>query len=102
MDTQIGALIESAIAYADTTTYEERVIESFFEYGRLKTIPTQLKKREIVIGYIASKFELGRIYSEKELVSEIIEMHDDYCTLKRDLIGMGFFEDLNRNYKRIK
>ena len=29
MDTQIGALIESAIAYDDTITDEERVIESF-------------------------------------------------------------------------
>ncbi len=102
MDTQIGALIKSAIAYDESTGYEEKVIESFFEYGRLKKIPSQLKKREIIIAYIASKFEFGRIYTEKELVSEIVKIHDDYCTLKRDLIGMGFLEDLDRNYKRIK
>lgn len=102
MDTQIGELIRSAIAFDGDTTYEEKVIGNFFEYGRLKRIPSQLKKREIVIAYIASKFELGKVYPEKQLVSEIAVMHDDHCTIKRDLIGMGFFEDLGGKYKRIK
>ena len=102
MSTGIGDLIRAAVDCDNDTTYEEKVLSSFFEYGRLKKIPAQLKKREIVIEYIASKFELGKVYTEKELVSEIVEIHDDYCTIKRDLIGMGFFEDLGRSYKRIK
>jgi len=102
MDTQIGMLIKSAIAYDEKMTYEDKVIENFFEYGRLKTIPAQLKKREIVIAHIAARFELAKTYSEKDLVSEIIEIHDDYCTIKRDLIGMGFLKDMGKSYKRIK
>lgn len=102
IDKPIGEFIKSLIQYDDKNSYEEQVIQNFFEYGRLKKIPSQLKKRYIVIEYIAKQFVLGKIYSEKELVSVIIDFHDDYCTIKRDLIGMGFFEDLNRNYKRIK
>ena len=102
MNTQIGELVKSAIAIDDDVTYEKKVIGNFFEYGRLKKIPSQLKKREIVIGYIASKFELGKEYSEKQVVAEITAMHDDHCTIKRDLIGMGFFQDIGGAYKRIK
>lgn len=102
MNTQIGELVKSAIAIDDDVTYEKKVIGHFFEYGRLKKIPSQLKKREIVIGYIASKFELGKEYSEKQVVAEITAMHDDHCTIKRDLIGMGFFQDIGGAYKRIK
>lgn len=102
METQIGELIKSAIAMDDDLTYEEKVINNFFEYGRLKKIPSQLKKREIVIGYIASKFAVGAEYSEKQVIAEITAMHEDYCTIKRDLIGMGYLQDLGGKYKRIK
>ena len=102
MDRRIGDFIREVIQYDDTKSYEEKVIDNFFEYGRLKRLPSQIKKREIVIGYIASRFEFEKIYTEKDLITIIVELHDDYCTIKRDLIGMGFLEDLNRQYKRIK
>ncbi len=102
METQIGELIRSAIAMDDDPTYEEKVIGNFFEYGRLKKIPSQLKKREIIIGYIASKFAFDMEYTEKQVIAEITAMHEDYCTIKRDLIGMGYLQDLGGKYKRIK
>lgn len=102
MDKEIGELIKSAISFEDENTYEKKVIESFFKYGKLKQIPTQLKKREIVIGHIAERFEFQREYSELEFIAILLEIHDDYCTIKRDLIGFGYLEDLNLKYKRIK
>lgn len=102
MNMSIEALIKSATTVDDTRTYEEKVIESFFEYGKLKQIPAQQKKREIVMAYIASKFELNKIYSELEVVAALLKIHDDYIAIKRDLISMGFLEDLNMKYRRIK
>lgn len=102
MNMSIETLIKSATTVDDTRTYEEKVIESFFEYGKLKQIPAQQKKREIVMAYIASNFELNKIYSELEVVAALLKIHDDYITIKRDLISMGFFEDLNMKYRRIK
>ena len=102
MNMSIEALIKSATTVDDSRTYEEKVIESFFEYGKLKQIPAQQKKREIVMAYIASNFELNKIYSELEVVAALLKIHDDYITIKRDLISMGFFEDLNMKYRRIK
>ena len=102
MNMSIETLIKSATTVDDTRTYEEKVIESFFEYGKLKQIPAQQKKREIVMTYIASNFELNKIYSELEVVAALLKIHDDYITIKRDLISMGFLEDLNMKYRRIK
>ena len=102
MNMSIEALIKSATTVDDSRTYEEKVIESFFEYGKLKQIPAQQKKREIVMAYIASKFELNKIYSELEVVAALLKIHDDYIAIKRDLISMGFLEDLNMKYRRIK
>ena len=96
----IGQLICAAIHYEDKKTYEEQVINNYFEHGKLKTIPSQLKKREIIMSYIAQRFEKKKNYTEEELVSVIREIFDDYCTIKRDLIGMGFVENNNSSYVR--
>ena len=42
--------------------YRQRVIDSFFEYGRLKSIPAQRKKERICLEEMAKSFELGRAY----------------------------------------
>ena len=96
----IGQLVCAAVHYEDKKTYEEQVINNYFEYGKLKTIPSQLKKREIVISSIAQRFEKNRSYTEAELVSVIRAIYDDYCTIKKDFIGMGFIEENNSLYIR--
>ena len=52
------------------------------------------------MSYIAQRFEKKKNYTEEELVSVIREIFDDYCTIKRDLIGMGFVENNNSSYVR--
>jgi hypothetical protein len=39
----------------------------FFEYGRLRSIPVQRKKKLICYGQIATHFEIGKVYEEKEV-----------------------------------
>ena len=69
--------------------YKKEVLSHFMKYGRLVQIPTQRKKREIVLREIAKQFEEGKKYSEKE-VSEIIRaFHEDYCTIRREMIACG-------------
>lgn len=69
--------------------YRNKVVASFFEYGTLKTIPSQRKKERIILEEIAKAFEAGKVYDEQE-VNQIIEgFHEDYCTLRRDMIAEG-------------
>ena len=80
--------------------YKEKVINSFFKYDKLEEIPVQHKKRQIVLEKIVESFEIGREYTEKEVNLIIADFHDDFCTIRRDLIGFNFMERNNGIYKR--
>ena len=67
--------------------YRKRVIDTFFEYGKLKSIPAQLKKERIVLEVIAEAFDFDRMYSEREVNMIIADFHDDFCTIRRDMVG---------------
>ena len=69
--------------------YRQRVLDSFFEYGRLKAIPAQRKKERNCLEEIAKELEQGRPYPERELNQVLLRFHQDYCTLRRDMISEG-------------
>ena len=69
--------------------YEREVISTFFKYGRLTRLPAQRKKQEIVLREIARRFERDRDYPEPEVNAIIGEAYDDFCTVRREMIGCG-------------
>ena len=82
--------------------YRSKVIKAFFEYGRLKQIPAQRKKKLICYEQIIKRFELGRIYEEKELSAILAEYNEDYCTLRRDMISEGLLKREGTQYERLR
>lgn len=72
--------------------YREKVLQNHFEYGKLKTIPVQRKKRRIILEKLLESFEKGRSYSEKEVNLILADYHDDFCTLRREMIAEGLME----------
>jgi len=81
-------------------SYEASVLSHFFRFGKLTQIPAQRKKREIVLRHMVQAFSADRTYTEAE-VSEILSAyHDDYCTLRREMIGMGLMTRENGIYRR--
>ena len=82
--------------------YRKKVIDAFFEYGKLKAIPTQLKKERIVLEVIAQAFEFDRIYSEREVNIIIADFYDDFCTIRRDMVGERLLGRNGMEYWRIK
>ena len=69
--------------------YRQKVIAAFFEYGKLKSIPAQKKKERIVLEELVKGFEPGRKYTEREVNIILADAYDDFCTLRRDMIGEG-------------
>lgn len=67
--------------------YRKRTVDHFFAYGKLKSIPAQQKKRRIVLEHIASSFLPDRIYSEREVNLMIADYHDDFCTIRREMVA---------------
>ena len=82
--------------------YRKKVLKSFFEYGKLRSIPVQRKKKLICYEQIAELFEPGRVYSEKEVNDIISPVHEDYCTIRRDMISEGIFSRTGDRYVRLR
>ena len=82
--------------------YRRKVISAFFEYGKLRSIPVQRKKKLICYEQIAARFEIGKVYEEKEVNEIILPVHEDYCTIRRDMISEGIFRREGSRYIRVK
>jgi hypothetical protein len=82
--------------------YRKKVIEAFFEYGKLKSIPVQQKKKRIILEEIAKNFEANRKYTEKEVNLTIADFNDDFCTIRRDMISERIFMRENGIYELIE
>ena len=107
LNTGILSLILEKSDEADTqalrdAAYRQKVIDSFFEYGKLKSIPVQRKKERVILEVIAEKFDFDRTYTEREVNLIIADFHDDFCTLRRDMIAEKLLDRENGTYWKVK
>lgn len=70
--------------------YRRKVIKSFMPDGYCRVMPAQIKKRMIIYEEIMKLFEVGKTYPEKQVNETIARIHEDYCTVRRAFIGMGW------------
>ena len=82
--------------------YRKRVVDAFFEYGKLKSIPAQRKKERIILEVIVQAFEFDKKYTEREVNIIIADYYDDFCTLRRDMISERLLDREGNLYWRIK
>lgn len=102
-DKPLYELIKKEEQVVDTEEkYKKEVISHFFKYGRLTQIPTQRKKREIVLAEILKQFDFDREYDEKEVNEIILRYHEDFCTIRREIIAFGMMTRDHEIYKRVK
>lgn len=76
-------------------------ITRFMDGDKVKIWPAKRQMRLAILGYLASKFDENKEYSEKE-VNEIIDQFQtfsDHATIRRELFDNGF---LNRDPYGIK
>lgn len=92
---------EAALQAQREADYRRRVIDTFFQYGRLTAIPTQRKKERIVLEVIAEAFAFDRVYTEREVNILIADFHDDFCTIRRDMIAEHLLARKDGRYWRV-
>ena len=86
----LEALIGKTPPPDDDTKYRDAVIANFFENGRLVQLPSQRKKREIVLRRLLSALDASREYGEKEFDAYIETVSEpDYCYIRREMIAFG-------------
>ena len=100
LDLPLGAFLSKPQPDADKL-YRDKVWQSFFVGGRLTRIPAQLKKREIVLSRIAQEFAENRLYTETEVNEILTRYHEDYCTLRREMIACGFLKREHETYTAV-
>ena len=93
---------EAEIQAKRDAEYRKKVINAFFEYGKLKAIPSKRKKERIVLEVIADAFEYDRIYSEREVNIIIADFHDDFCTIRRDMVAENLLDRDSGGYWRTR
>jgi biotin operon repressor len=68
------------------TEARQKVVDIFFQQGRLTSIPRRQTQRRIILEELARHFEWGRIYSEPEINAILKQVFDDVASLRRYLI----------------
>lgn len=79
---------------------ERKILRNFFEGERLKILPESPAKFAILLRWLATQFEAGARYSEKQVNAIIERYHEDYATLRRGLIDAGLMRRENGVYWR--
>ena len=88
---------DTSLANADEK-YKKEVLSHFFKYGKLTQLPTQRKKREIILCEIAKQFERDLKYDEKDVNDIIHKFYDDHCTVRREMIACGIMAREKEKY----
>ncbi len=82
--------------------YRQKVLNIFFENGRLVKLPAQHKKRLIVLDIIAQSFDRDHIYPESEVNGLISVIYGDYSTIRRLLVDEGYMTRTRGSYRLIR
>lgn len=87
-------LKEETVLYEEPFQITEKeydaVLKKNFVDGKLRTFKLQEKHRFIVLCELVKKFEVGRIYKEKEVNALIQEAFDDHTFVRRYLVMYHF------------
>jgi hypothetical protein len=67
-----------------------KVIRDFFDGDRLKQIPAQRKKRVVVLQHLLTWFDPNRDYTEREVSQALKAAHEDFATLRRELVDYSY------------
>jgi hypothetical protein len=77
-----------------------RVLRTYFDGDRLKSMPRPGHKRRVVLEYLATWFEPGRHYPEKQVNSMLRRADNDVAALRRYLVEAGLLDRASGEYWR--
>jgi hypothetical protein len=74
----------------DLPEEDRKVLRDYTVGGQLQRIPSRQKKLMVILRWLASKFQPGVMYTEREVNAVLTACYHDYATLRRDLVDFGF------------
>jgi predicted transcriptional regulator len=93
--------LPSMAAEVDLEAYDRKVLRDILlPDGRLKVIPAQRKKREVILRHILKDFQPGVRYTEKQVNEVLVRYHNDTATLRREMIAYKMMKRNEGEYWR--
>ena len=74
----------------DWNEADKKVLRDYTENGHLTQIPVKTAKVLVVLRWLATKFQPGTHYTEKQVNTILKEAHEDFATLRRSLVDYGY------------
>ncbi|WP_342505586.1 DUF2087 domain-containing protein [Sporosarcina sp. FSL K6-2383] len=86
-----------------TDKEREKVLGNYFKQGingPLDVFPSKEKRKYIIAQEIIKRFDIGKVYLEKEVNELLKAVHEDFATIRRFLIDYRFMSrsDDGREY----
>lgn len=70
---------------------DQKVLRDYTLNGQLTQIPLKQKKLVVILRWLATLFEPGRLYSEPEVNAILTTAYEHgYASLRREMIGFGY------------
>ena len=89
-------------AEVDLEAYDRKVLRDILlPDGKLKVIPAQRKKREVILRHILNEFQPVVHYTEQQVNEVLSRFHDDTATLRREMIAYKMMKRVEGEYWRI-
>lgn len=76
----------------ELTDYDRKVLRTCTVNERIQELPEREKKLEVIVRWMATKFQAGIDYAEHEVNAILTPYFDDYASLRRALIDGGLLE----------
>jgi len=89
----------------DREAYDRKILKDYLnDDGTIAQLPTNRRKLDVILRYLAEQFEVGKTYTEKQVNQIIGALNEDISGLRRDLISVGLLgrERDGSAYWRIK
>lgn len=80
--------------------YREKVLKSFFKYGKLRKIPSQKMKREWVLERVAESLSTNKAYTMADLKELLSEIYSDPGLLVTEMTASGTIKHNDGKYRR--
>lgn len=86
---------------ADALRDRDAVLRAFLtDDGSLRSIPTKIRKRLVVLDLLAQEFAPGERYAETDVNNRLRAFHPDVAALRRYLVEEGFLDRAGGVYWR--
>ena len=95
-----AAILErDASAYAEARAEQERLVARLFTDGRLAQVPAKRKTRSGALLEVLARFEPGRDYTEREVNEVLLQVHEDFAYLRRELVNYRYLARADGVYR---